>query len=151
MLLTAVLACATAAVTDARVGIGDAGAVTRIYLEPLAVKPGSEKLQTTLVAQLKKLRSVSLVTDINASEARLSCDGEVWIKGYQSLNPRSGRMPSNGTPIYGGFLSVELTDAQGDTLWSYLASESSTEDIFGSLVKRVAKHLAEALQSRRGS
>jgi hypothetical protein len=149
LVLAGVLACASAVVAAGRVG-GGSGAVTRIYIEPLPIKSGSEKLQSALIAQLKKLRSVSVVADAAASDARLNGDGEVWIKGYQSLNPRSGRMPSNGTAIYGGFLSVELTDAQGDTQWSYLASENSAEDIFGALAKQVAQHLADALQSRSG-
>jgi len=72
--------------------------------------------------------------------------GEIWVKGYRSLNPRSGRSPSNGTPVYAGYLSVELRDRNGETIWSYLATPGPSTDVAKDLSKRIAKHVAEALQ-----
>jgi len=77
----------------------------------------------------------------------LSGNGEIWISGYRSLNPRSGRSPSHGTPVYAGYLSVELKDTKGETLWSCLATpETGSERISNDLAKRIAKHLAEAME-----
>jgi hypothetical protein len=122
--------------------------VTRIHIEPLSVQPASDALKTAIIAELRKMHAIALVSDADAADARLSGRSEVWIKGYQSLNPRSGRLTSNGTPIYAGFLSVELADARGDTIWSYLATENSSDDIYKSLAKQLAKHLADALQPK---
>jgi hypothetical protein len=73
-------------------------------------------------------------------------NGEIWVKGYVSLNPRSGRAPSSGTPVYTGFLSVEIKDSRRVTLWSYLVKAGSeSQDISKDLSKRIAKHLAAAL------
>ena len=81
----------------------------------------------------------------------MSGEGEIWIRGYQSLNPRSGRLPSNGTPVYAGFLSVELKNARGETTWSYLVTPSGTsEDVTKDLSQRIAQHLAEALEHGGG-
>jgi hypothetical protein len=122
--------------------------VTRIYVDPFVVQPASDGLRAAVIAQLRKVHSIALVADPASADASLSGRSEIWIKGYQSLNPRSGRLPSNGTPVYAGFLSVELTDRQGGTLWSYLVTENSTDDIYRRLAKQIAKHLTEALQSR---
>ena len=124
--------------------------VARIYVEPFVAKPDSDKLRSALIAQLRRVHTISVVTDASAADATLSGDGEVWIKGYRSLNPRAGRLPSNGKPIHGGYLSVELTSAKGDTLWSYLASENASEDVFNSLSRKVMKQLIAALQSTDG-
>src|SRR5262245_1737966 len=126
---------------------GGAPAGSRIYIAPFA-SPDSDKLRAALVDQIRKLHDVTIVTDASAADASLSGDGAVWIKGYRSLNPRSGRFPSNGTAIYGGYLSVELADGSGDTFWSYLVAENATDDVFASLAKKIVKPLAEALQSR---
>jgi len=127
-------------------------AVKRVYVEPFAVKDGSGKLQQEVIAQLRKVRSLSVVPDRSTADAVLSGDGEIWIKGYRSLNPRSGRLPSDGTPVYTGFLSVELRNVRGDTLWSYLVTPSAgSADVSKDLSKKIAKHLAEALALDDGS
>ncbi len=122
--------------------------VKTLYVEPLSVKGGSENLRKDLVAQLRKLNTISLTANQSDADAVLSGNGEVWVKGYVSLNPRAGTSPANGTPVYAGFLSVELTSSKGDTLWSYLARPSSpSENINKDLSKRIAKQLAAALAS----
>jgi phosphate transport system substrate-binding protein len=123
----------------------------RLYVEPFTGKAGSEKLREEIVAQLQKLKSISVVADQTNADVTLSGDGEIWIKGYRSLNPRSGRLPSNGTPVYAGFLSVELKNAQGDTAWSYLVTPGeASEDVPKDLSQRIVKHLAEALEQDGG-
>jgi hypothetical protein len=123
--------------------------VHKLFVEPFAVKQGSEQLRSDVIAQLRKLPSISVVSDQASADAILSGDGEIWVRGYKSLNPRSGRLPSNGTPVYAGFLSVEVKDTHGETLWSYLVTPGApSEDITKDLSKNIAKHLAEALERR---
>lgn len=119
----------------------------RLYVEPFATKAGAEKLRDDLTAELRKLGSFSLVPDEANADFVLGGGGEIWIKGYRSFSPRSHmKMPSNGTPIYGGYLSVELRNKQGVTVWSYLATPgAASEDASKDISKRIAKHLAEAL------
>jgi len=123
------------------------GEVKRLYVEPFTTKAGSVKLREDLIAELRKVRSISLVTDESRADEILGGGGEIWVKGYRSLNPRSGTSPSNGTPVYGGFLSVELRDAKGETLWSDLVTPpAGSEDVSKDLAKRIAKHVVEAVE-----
>ena len=122
-------------------------AIGRLYVEPFVTRNGPEKLREDLIAELRKESSVLLVSDESRADAVLGGGGEVWIKGYRSLNPRSGRLPSNGTPVYTGFLSVELRDTKGETIWSYLTTPGPAyEDVSRDLAKRIAKHVAAALE-----
>src|SRR5579872_5909491 len=121
--------------------------IRRIFVELFPAKTGSEKLRQYLIAELRRLGSPSIVSSESDADAILTGDGETWIKGYRSLNPRSGRLPSDGEPVYAGFLSVELRDAKGETLWSYLVTLGpASENISRDLSKQLAKHFAEALK-----
>jgi phosphate transport system substrate-binding protein len=121
--------------------------VRRLYVEAFATKAGAEKLREDVTAELRRLSSVSLVSDEASADLVLGGGGEIWIKGYHSFSPRSHiKMPTNGTPIYGGYLSVELKNRKGVTVWSYLATPgAASEDISKDISKRIAKHLSEAL------
>jgi phosphate ABC transporter phosphate-binding protein len=125
----------------------EGSAPKRLYVEPFATKAGAEELRNDLTAELRKLNSISLVADAAHADLVVGGGGEIWIRGYRSFNPRSHmKLPTNGTPIYGGFLSVELKNRQGATLWSYLATPSApSEDVTKDLSKRIVKQLSEAL------
>jgi phosphate transport system substrate-binding protein len=119
----------------------------RLYVEPFTTKSGAEKLRDYVIDELRKLHTVTLVASESGADAILGGGGEIWIKGYRSLNPRSGRLPSDGTPVYAGFLSVELRNSRGETLWSYLAAPSvSSADVSRDLARQIAKHLAPVLE-----
>ncbi len=131
---------------------GPPGAIQRLYVEPFVTKAGAEELRKDVIAELRKISSVSLVSTESGADAILGGGGEIWIEGYRyrSLYPRTGRMASAGTPIYAGYLSVELRDTKGETIWSYLATPGSpSEDVAKDLSKRIAKHVAEALTQRQ--
>lgn len=118
----------------------------RLYLEPFTTQRGSEKLQSDMAAELRKLPSIEVVSNESSADVILGGGGEIWVKGYRSLNPRSGRSPANGTPVYDGFLSVELRDPKGETLWSYLVTPGATAtDVSKDLARRIAKLLPEGL------
>ncbi len=123
------------------------GGVKRLYVEPFTTKADAQKLREDLIAELRKVPSVSVVSDESNADLILDGGGEVWVKGYRSFSPRSKmKLPSNGTPIYGGFMSVELKDKQGLTLWSDLVTPGpESSDVSKDLSKRISKHLAEEL------
>jgi phosphate transport system substrate-binding protein len=123
------------------------GQTKRLYVEPFATKAGSEKLREEVISALRKQSSITLVSEESSADLILGGGGEVWVRGYRSLNPRSGRSTANGTPYYGGYLSVELKDQKGETLWGDLVTPSAgAEDVSKDLAKRIAKHAAEALE-----
>ncbi len=124
-----------------------ANPIRRIYVEPFATQEGSGNFREDVIAELRKLNSVSLAADESSAEAILGGGGEVWIKGYRSHNPQLGNVPLNGTPIYTGFLSIELRDKSGETLWSYLATPpEASEDVTKDLSVLIVKKLQEALE-----
>jgi phosphate transport system substrate-binding protein len=120
----------------------------RLYVEAFATEEGAEKLREDVTAELRKLNSVSLVPDQSNADLILGGGGEIWVRGYRSFSPRSHmKLPTNGAPIYGGYLSVELKNKRGVTVWSYLVTPGTpSEDISKDLSKRIAKHLADALK-----
>jgi len=122
---------------------------TRLYVEPFTTKATPEKLRAYVMEELRKQSGVSLVSNESNADVILGGGGEIWVQGYRSLNPRSGRLPSDGTPVYGGYLSVELRNAKGETLWSYLATpESEYGDVSKDLARKIAKHVAGALEQQ---
>ena len=121
--------------------------VRQVYVEPFSGKAGAVQFREGVIAQLRKLASITVVSDKSAADAVLSGNGDIYVKGYRSLNPRSGRSPSNGTPVYGGYLSLELTDAKGEPLWSYLETSSGSEEIAKDLSKKIVKRLGDAIAS----
>ena len=121
--------------------------IRRLYVEPFATQAGSEKFREDVISELRKLNSVWLAADESSADAILGGGGEVWIKGYRSHNPQLGKVPPNGTPIYTGFLSMELRDKSGQTLWSYLATPpEASDDVSKDLSTVIVKKLVEALK-----
>jgi phosphate transport system substrate-binding protein len=118
----------------------------RIYVEPFTTKTGSDTLRGDLIGELRKLKSISIAESESKADVILGGGGEIWIAGYRSLNPRAGTSPAHGTPVYAGYLSVELRDPKGETLWSDLVTPgAASTDISKELSKRIAKDVAEAV------
>jgi phosphate transport system substrate-binding protein len=143
-------ACVTA-LTFAGMAFGwqapSAKAARRIYVEPFTTRDGSQKLRADVIGELRKQSSVAVTETESAADLLLGGGGEVWVKGYVSLNPRSGRSPSSGQAVYAGYLSVELRNKRGETLWSDLVTPGgATEDVFKDLAKRIAKHVGEGME-----
>lgn len=120
----------------------------RLYVEPFITKSGAADFQKDITAELRKLGSVSLAPNQAGADLILGGGGEVWIRGYRPFTHRSETgLPTNGTPVYGGYVAVELRNKQGFTLWSDLVTPpSSSEDVAKDLAKLVAKHVVTALE-----
>jgi len=146
LMKTLLAAAACFGVIAATPACAQPASIKRVFVETFPPKTGSAKLREDLIAELRKVGALSIVASESDADTIVSGDGETWIKGYRSLNPRSGRLPSNGEPVYAGFLSVELKDTKGDTLWSYLVNLGPTsENISKDLSKQMVKHLTDAL------
>jgi phosphate transport system substrate-binding protein len=121
--------------------------IRRLYVEPFATQAASEKFREDVISELRKAKSVSLAVDESSADVILGGGGEVWIKGYRSHNPQLGKVAPNGTAIYAGFLSIELRDKNGQTLWSYLATPpEASEDVSKDLSTLIVKKIVEALK-----
>ena len=119
--------------------------VKRIYIDGLGDKPQMSEIKKDLAADLRHSGAFDVADSAAHADATLTGHGDTWLKGYYSLNPRAGTAPSSGEAVYGGYLSVEIKDKAGMTLWSYLATpHGSSRNIARDLSKDVVKHLVTA-------
>lgn len=124
--------------------------VKRIFIDGFGDKPRLEEVKKDLAGQLRHSDLFQVAASPDQADATLSGHGDTWLKGYYSLNPRAGTSPANGQPVYGGYVSVELKDRSGMTLWSYLATpRSGSKDIARDLSKDVVKHLVASYEGKR--
>jgi len=125
--------------------------VKRIFIDGLGDKPGLQEVKKDLATELRRSEIFAVADSADQADATLSGNGNTWLKGYYSLNPRAGTSPTNGQPVYGGYVSVELKDRAGATLWSYLATpHSGSKNIAHDLAKNVAAHLIASYAEKRG-
>jgi phosphate transport system substrate-binding protein len=124
------------------------GKVDRLYVEAFVTKSPTDTFRKDVTAELRKISSIQLAPDESSADLILGGGGEIWVKGYRPFSPRSEmRLPTNGTPVYGGYVAVELRNKQGVTLWSDLVTPGpSSEDAAKDLAKLIAKHVAYALE-----
>jgi hypothetical protein len=124
---------------------GSLQAVKRIFVDGFGDKPDLREVKADLIRELKKSKLFEVAASAQRADATLNGHGDTWLKGYYSLNPRSGTSIANGQPVYGGYVSVELKDRAGTTLWSYLATpHGSSRNIARDLSKDVFKHLVSS-------
>jgi hypothetical protein len=117
-----------------------------VYVGSLGSKPGAVDLQKQLTEELRKVSGIRVVSSEAKADAVIQGQGEVWARGYYSLNPRAGNAPGRGQPILGGFLSVELVSRSDGVLWSYLAApHPGAEDVEQDLAKQVTRNLKLAI------
>jgi hypothetical protein len=114
------------------------------YVESFGDKPGCAELHDSLVARLRRLHGIQVVSDRSRADIVISGIGEIWIRGYSSLNPRARGMTLDAQPIYDGYLSVELRGTDDKILWSYLVTPRRPAR------GGMARKLADAMVSRIG-
>jgi hypothetical protein len=125
--------------------------VKRVFIEGLGDKPELREIKKELASELRRSNIFGLAGSADQADATLTGRGDTWLKGYYSLNPRAGTSPGSGLPMYGGYVSVELKDRAGVTLWSYLATpHASSRNIAHDLSKDVVKHLVASYEQERG-
>ncbi len=125
-----------------------AGATTSISVADFGSKPGAAELHAHVITELGKNRSFQLVSDPAQADATLAGTGEIWVKGHVSLNPRN-RAANDAETLYSGYLSVELKDKGGVTLWSWLATpHSASGNAPRDLAKVVVSRLTDAVTAR---
>lgn len=88
-------------------------------------KPGASDLREQVTADLRKATHFHVVTTRAEADLALGGSGEIWVKSHYSLNPRN-RSVGDARAVYTGYLSVELKDKKGETVWSYLATPHSS-------------------------
>jgi phosphate transport system substrate-binding protein len=138
--LTAILKCTLALLATVSLA-----AQARLYVEPF---PGP--LHDELVSELRKEPGLTIVNVPGGADWLLAGSGQTWVKGHMGSNPRVRYLNGEAEPLYAGYLSVELKNAQQETVWSWLATPRRFDphDVERNLAEQVAKKLMEALAAR---
>jgi len=127
---------------------GSAAEVRRVFVIFPQGKPALAPVERELRKELAR-SGITLAASREQCEAVLIATGDVYIRGYISLNPRAGSSPLHGEPVRSGFLSVELKGRGNETLWSYLATPRTSPQIERALSKQVTKELLIAIRGAK--
>ena len=121
--------------------------VKRVFVGSFGTGAEAQQVRRALIDELRRRREPAVADAAEQSDATLTGTGEVWVKGYYSLNPRARSIGEDAHAVYGGFLSVELRGSQNEVLWSYLSTPHrfGAESIGRDLAAQIAKKLREAL------
>jgi len=122
--------------------------VERVFVGSFGDNDQSRQMRQALVDELRRHGKLKLVDSPESADAVLTGSGEVWIKGYYSLNPRARSLNHDAHPIFGGYLSVELKGKGNTVLWSYLATPHryGPDAISRNLAEQISKKLREAVE-----
>jgi phosphate ABC transporter phosphate-binding protein len=118
------------------------GAARKITIDVASMGSGSnaDALRQRIVARLKSSGEVDVVDDARSADFELRGTSNIWATGTISPSPRSKSLSET---TYGGYLSVELLDKDGRTLWSYLVMPSRMR--WSGVVEDMADHMARLL------
>ena len=121
--------------------------VQHIFVGPIRGIYDADGIRQALREDLRKHGKPGLASGPDSADATLTGTGELWIKGYYSLNPRERAVGEDARRVYGGYFSVELRDPKGEVLWSYLVTpRRGYESVSRDLAGQVLKKLREALE-----
>ena len=113
----------------------------KLYVDQFSEGDEAAQLRQSLIRRIEKSGRYQVVDTSNGADAIVKGSGEVWIKGYLAINPRTPA--TNRQAVYGGFLSVEIVAKDGEPLWSYLVTPSKLawvgvrDDLANNLVKQM--------------
>jgi phosphate ABC transporter phosphate-binding protein len=117
--------------------------VKRVYVPAFTGGPEAAHLRESFMHHIDG-GHFQVVQSPQEADAILHGVGEVWLKGYVSIN---GRTPSSDRQaVFAGYLAVEVTGRDGEPLWSWLTTPGrlSWSNIVDNLAGRAAKKLSEA-------
>jgi hypothetical protein len=120
--------------------------VKAIYVEAFSGGAASAHLHDSFVRHLAKSR-FKLVQSPKNADAIITGNGQIWIRGFIAINPRTPA--TDRQAVYTGYLSIEVADANGQPLWSWLFTPSKLvwSNIVDNLAGKAAKNLVEAAAS----
>ena len=121
--------------------------VRSIFIGEIKGIPEADAIRHALMEDLRKSGKPGMAGGPDSADATLTGSGELWVKGYYSLNPRERSLGEDAHRVYGGYLSVELRDRKGEVLWSYLVTprrgyDSVSRDLASQVIKRLREAVA---------
>ena len=104
----------------------------------------AEALRQRIVERLQKHPGLRVAASPAQADVVLHGTSSIWPTGSYSISPRSN---SYRVTTYEGYLSVELADKAGQTLWSYLLTPSRfrSSSVTDNLADQAVSRLLDAL------
>lgn len=145
--MAGVLGCVALGAATGGLTLAESGHREAIYVGSFGDKRGADTLRQDLVEVLKHTPGLAVVDSADKADAVVEGAGEVWVKGYYTLNPRQRMVSSEVRRVYAGYLSIELKDKHNATLWSYQATPKPEggEDVPRWMATQAVKKLLVAL------
>jgi phosphate ABC transporter phosphate-binding protein len=140
-LLVAVVVCCLGAGAQR---VDSLSRVKTLYVDSFSGGDEAAHLRSSLIHRLAKDGRFSLVQSAKGADAVVNGTGQIWIRGFITINPRN---PSTDRQaVYSGYLSLEVVGSDGQPLWSWLVSPGrlTWNNIVDELADRGADKLLEA-------
>jgi phosphate ABC transporter phosphate-binding protein len=121
--------------------------VKKVYVDSFGAGKGAATMRSQIVHRLRDSGSFEIVSDLQHADAVIKGTGQTWTTGYVSLSPRS---PSVRSPVYQGFLSVQVVGKNDEPLWSYMVTPRrfSWTSVPNDLANQLANKLIGALKEQ---
>jgi hypothetical protein len=111
-----------------------------LYVSAFSGGPAVVHLRNSFVKRLSKSR-FRLVQSPQDADAIVTGSGQIWFRGFVSINARTPA--TDRQAVYAGYLSIEVTSADGQPLWSSLVTPGKL--IWSNIVDDLAAHAAKKL------
>jgi phosphate ABC transporter phosphate-binding protein len=115
-----------------------------IAVDSVGTGEGAGALRQRIVERLRKHPGMRLAASDTNADLMLHGMSSIWPTGSYAISPHSN---SYRVTNYAGYLSVELTDKGGQTVWSYLVTPSRfrSSSIIDDLADQAVSRLLDAL------
>lgn len=115
--------------------------VRKLYVEAFNAGSESSSLRESVIRHLSRSHRFQLVPSATGADAIVKGTSQIWLRGYISTNARN---PGNDRQaVYGGYLSLQIVSADGQPIWSWLATpgrhawSNIVDDLAGSAVDKL--------------
>jgi phosphate ABC transporter phosphate-binding protein len=115
-----------------------------IAVDSMGTGATAKALRQRIVERLQKHPGLRVAASPTEADVVLRGTSSVWPTGSYSISPHSN---SYRVTNYAGYLSVELSDKSGQTLWSYLVTPSRfrSSSVTDNLADQAVSRLLDAL------
>ncbi len=112
--------------------------IRKIFVDTFQGRLGSGQLREAVIASLRRNGAFQLVDNASDADAIVNGTGEIWVEGYVASRPHSAARET----VYNGYLSLEVKNKSGQTLWSYLVTPGR---MYSNLAQEMAGHIVRLM------
>ena len=122
-----------------------------LYVGTFSGGAQAAQLRESLLRKLSKSHRFQLVQSPTNADAVVTGTGQIWVRGFVAINPRTPA--TDRQAVYAGYLSLEVAGVHDQPLWSWLATpgEHVWGSVFDDIAGRAANKLVEAAEPTAAS